>query len=31
MAAAASWLFMSFATLALLVVFWLQRRWQTAQ
>ncbi len=31
MAAAASWLFMSFATLALLMVFWLQRRWQTAQ
>ncbi|PWH18532.1 MAG: hypothetical protein DDG58_06425 [Ardenticatenia bacterium] len=31
MAAAASWLFMSFATVALLVVFWLQRRWQTAQ
>lgn len=31
LAAATSWLFMSFATLALLLVFWLQRRSQTAQ
>jgi len=31
LAAAASWLFMSFATLALVLVFWLQRRSQTAQ
>lgn len=31
LAAAASWLFMSFASVALFVVFWLQRRWQTAQ
>lgn len=31
MAAAASWLFMAFATLALLIVFWLQRRTQTNQ
>ncbi|MBW7886156.1 MAG: sugar ABC transporter permease [Caldilineaceae bacterium] len=31
LAAAASWLFMAFATVALAVVFWLQRRWQTAQ
>jgi multiple sugar transport system permease protein len=31
LAAAASWLFMSFATLALALVFWLQRRSQTAQ
>lgn len=30
-AASASWLFMSFASLALALVFWLQRRWQTAQ
>lgn len=29
LAAAASWLFMSFATTALAFVFWLQRRWQT--
>lgn len=31
LAAATSWLFMGFATLALLLVFWLQRRSQTAQ
>jgi multiple sugar transport system permease protein len=31
LAAAASWLFMAFAATALAVVFWLQRRWQTAQ
>jgi ABC-type sugar transport system permease subunit len=31
LAAASSWLFMCFATLALLLVFWLQRRSQTAQ
>ena len=31
LAAAASWLFMSFAAAALLVVFWMQRRWQTAK
>jgi ABC-type sugar transport system permease subunit len=31
LAAAASWLFMAYATLALALVFWLQRRWQTAQ
>lgn len=31
MAAAASWLFMAFAASALALVFWLQRRWQTAQ
>jgi multiple sugar transport system permease protein len=30
-AAAASWLFMAFAAAALGIVFWLQRRWQTAQ
>jgi ABC-type sugar transport system permease subunit len=30
-AAAASWLFMAFAASALALVFWLQRRWQTAQ
>ena len=30
-AAAASWLFMAFAASALAFVFWLQRRWQTAQ
>jgi ABC-type sugar transport system permease subunit len=30
-AAAASWLFMTFASSALAFVFWLQRRWQTAQ
>lgn len=31
LAAAASWLFMAFAAAALGFVFWLQRRWQTAQ
>ncbi len=31
LAAAASWLFMAFASSALVVVFWLQRRWQTAR
>lgn len=31
LAAAASWLFMAFAATALAIVFWLQRRWQTAQ
>ncbi len=31
LAAAASWLFMGFAATALAIVFWLQRRWQTAQ
>jgi ABC-type sugar transport system permease subunit len=31
LAAAASWMFMAFATAALLVVFWLQRRTQTNQ
>lgn len=31
LAAAASWLFMAFAASALALVFWLQRRWQTAQ
>ena len=31
LAAAASWLFMAFAATALGFVFWLQRRWQTAQ
>ena len=31
LAAAASWLFMSFAAAALFVVFWMQRRWQTSQ
>lgn len=31
LAAAASWLFMAFATIALIVVFWLQRRAQLAQ
>ena len=31
LAAASSWLFMAFAATALALVFWLQRRWQTAQ
>jgi ABC-type sugar transport system permease subunit len=30
-AAAASWLFMTYAAVALAVVFWLQQRWQKAQ